>query len=236
MIIAGIEVRIDRKNIKNMHLYVKPPKGIVSVSAPLKMSDEVIERFVRTKVSWLKKQKAKFSEQLRQTERQYISGETLYLWGKQYFLQVEHGSKNSLILSGNAAILTVRKESTGVTVGNVAQRENFVREWYRKQLKTEIEKVLPKWEEITGLKCNSWQTKYMTSKWGTCNYKTRTIWLNLQLAKKTHECLDYVILHELIHLTEKRHNEKFISLMDKYMPTWREVRNSLNNQILDFME
>ncbi len=228
--ISGIPIEVCKKNIKNMHLYVKPPKGDVTVSAPLSMSDEAIERFVRTKTSWIKKQIAKFDNQPRQSERGYVSGETLYVWGKQYYLKTEYGSKNSLMLSGDKAVLTVRRESTA------EQRENFVREWYRVLLKSEIARLLPKWEKITGLKATNWQTKYMTTRWGTCNKKIGKIWLNLQLAKKTPECLEYVILHELVHLIEKNHTERFISLMDKYMPMWREVKATLNRQTLDFME
>jgi predicted metal-dependent hydrolase len=213
-----------------MHLYVKPPNGSVTVSAPLSMSDAAIERFVRTKVSWIKRQIGKFDNQPRQSEREYVSGETLYVWGKQYYVQTEYGNKNSLVLSSDKAILTVRKESTA------EQRDNFVREWYRELLKVEITRVLPKWEQKTGLTASSWQTKYMTTRWGTCNQKTDKIWLNLQLAKKTPECLEYVILHELVHLVEKNHNERFVSLMDKYMPMWREVKVTLNGQTLDYME
>lgn len=227
--ISSISIEICKKNIKNMHLYVKPPNGNVTVSAPLSMSDKAIERFIRTKISWIKNQIAKFDNQPRQSEREYVSGETLYVWGKQYYLQTEHGKTPSLKLSGDKAILTVRKESTP------KQRENFVREWYRELLKAEIVQLLPKWEKITGLKASGWQTKYMTTQWGTCNTKTGKIWLNLQLAKKSPECLEYVILHELIHLVEKKHNEHFIFLMDKYMPMWREVKMSLNGQILDYM-
>jgi predicted metal-dependent hydrolase len=202
-----------------MHLYVKPPNGNVTVSAPLTMSDEAIERFVRTKSTWVKRQVKKFETQPRQSEREYISGETLYVWGKQYFLQVKYGTgKNSLVLFGDKAILTVRENST------VLQRDNFVREWYRSILKKEIARLLPKWEYQTGLECDSWQTKYMTTRWGTCNIPKRKIWLNLQLAKKTLDCLEYVILHELLHFIEKRHNEYFVSLMDKYMPYWRETK------------
>ena len=230
LIISGIPVEVCKKNIKNMHLYVKPPNGNVMVSAPLSMSDEAIERFVRTKISWIKKQVAKFDNQPRQSEREYISGETLYVWGKQYFIQTEYGNKNSLVLSGDKAILTIRKESTA------EQRESFVREWYRVLLKAEIMRILPKWERVTSLEATSWQTKYMTTRWGTCNTKTGKIWLNLQLAKKTPECLEYVILHELIHLIEKSHNDRFVSLMDKYMPMWREVKTTLNGQTLDYME
>lgn len=213
-----------------MHLYVKPPNGNVVVSAPLSMSDEAIERFVRTKASWIKKQVAQFDNQSRQSEREYVSGETLYVWGKQYFLQTEFGNKNSILLSGDKAILTVRKESTA------EQRETFVREWYRGLLKAEIAQLLPKWEKITGLKVVGWQTKYMTTHWGTCNTNSGKIWLNLQLAKKTPECLEYVILHELIHLVEKTHNARFVSLMNQYMPMWREVKVSLNGQALDYMK
>jgi len=228
--ISGIPIEVCKKNIKNMHLYVKPPNGNVTVSAPLSISNDAIERFIRTKVSWIKKQISTYDNQLRQSEREYVSGETLYLWGKQYHLQTEYGHKNSLVLSGENAVLTVRKESTA------QQRENFVREWYRELLKTEIARLLPKWEKITGLKAESWQTKYMTTRWGTCNTKTGKLWFNLQLAKKSPKCLEYIILHELVHLVEKKHNERFVSLMDKYMPMWREVKATLNGQTLDYME
>ena len=230
MIIDGIDVRIDRKKIKNMHLYVKPPDGIVSVSAPMRMSNIAIERFVRSKIDWVKKQIDKFARQPRQTPREYVSGETLYLWGKQYFLQVDYGNRYSMTLSGDSAMLTVRPNST------VAQRENFVREWYREQLKEEITRTLPKWETATGLKCDSWQTKHMTSKWGTCNISKRKIWLNLQLVQKPIECLEYIILHELAHLKVRNHNAAFAALLDKHMPFWREIKKRLNDQTLDCWE
>lgn len=228
--ISGIPIEVCKKNIKNMHLYVKAPNGHVMVSAPHSMSDAAIEHFVRTKATWIKKQVANFNNQLRQSERKYVSGESIYVWGKQYYLQIEYGNKSSLVLSGDKAILTVREESS------TEQRESFIREWDRKILKAEITRLLPKWESRTGLEVSGWQTKYMTTRWGTCNEKTGKIWLNLQLAKKTPECLEYVILHELIHLVEKKHNEHFFSMMDKYMPMWREIKNSLNGQTLDYMK
>ena len=227
--ISGIPVEIYKKKIKNMHLYVKPPNGKVMVSAPLSMSDEAIERFVRTKTSWIKRQVNKFENQPRQSEREYVSGETLYVWGKQYFLQTDYDNRSSLVLSGDKAILVIRKGSTA------DQREKYIREWYRKLLKTEIERILPKWEKKTGLKTESWQIRYMTSRWGSCKIKKRKIWLNLQLAKKTPECLEYIILHELIHFVEKGHNEKFNTLLDQYMPKWREIKKTLNSQTLDYM-
>lgn len=228
--IVGIPIEVCKKNIKNLHLYVKPPDGRVSVSAPLSMSDEAIERFVRTKTDWIKAQVSKFESRPRQSAREYVTGETLYVWGRRYYLQIEYGRKNSLILSGERAVLTARMESTA------GQRENYVREWYRERLKAEIARQLPKWESITGLKAEGWQTKYMKTRWGTCNTRTKKIWINLQLAKKTPECLDYVILHELVHLAQASHNKRFFSLMDRYMPTWREVKSTLNEQILDYIE
>ena len=150
--------------------------------------------------------------------------------GKQYFLQVQYSYKeNSLVLVGDKAILTVRKESTA------KQRESFVNEWYRGRLKNEVDQYLPKWEKITGLKCSSWQSEYMTTKWGSCNTATRKIWLNLQLAKKPIECLEYVILHELAHLKVKNHGAEFVAILEQYMPNWRERRQDLNDSKLDYM-
>lgn len=231
ILVANIPVEVIKKNIKNMHLSVLPPDGKVRVSAPETLSDESIVMFVRTKVGWIKKQQEKFEQQPRQSERQYVSGETLYVWGRQYFLLVEHSYKgNALVLSGDKAILTVRKESTA------KQRESFVNEWYRTQLKAEVERYLPKWEKITGLQCSSWQSKYMTTKWGTCNTSTGKIWLNLQLAKKPIECLEYVILHELVHLRVRNHGPEFVVEMNRYMQNWREIRNQLNESKLDYLE
>ena len=229
--ISGITIDIQKKNIKNIHLAVLPPDGKVRVSAPMRLSDESIAMFVRTKLGWIKKQQEKFAHQPRQSEREFISGETLYVFGKQYFLRVMYSYKgNSLVLNGNEAILTVRKESTA------RQREAFVNEWYRDLLKEKISIYLPKWEQITGLYCDSWQTKYMTTRWGTCNTNTRKIWFNLQLAKKPIECLEYVILHELAHLKVRNHSKDFVAIMDQYMPYWREIRKKLNDQILDYMD
>jgi len=230
LIISGIPVDVNKKSVKNMCLYVKPPNGEVTVSAPLSTSNEAIELFVHTKVSWIKKQIKRFNFQSRHSKREYVSGETLYVWGKQYYLQIEYGGRNSLKLSGDKAILTVRENSTAV------QREKFIREWYRKLLKVEIERLLPKWEKITGLKCNSWQIKYMTTRWGSCKPKARKLCLNLQLAKSPLECLEYIILHELAHILEKHHNERFKSFIGKYMPMWKEIKSTLNDQTLDYLK
>jgi predicted metal-dependent hydrolase len=253
MIIDGIPIEINKKRIKRLYLYVKPPNGAVSVSAPRRMSNVAIERIVRTKVDWIRGQISKIVNQPRLPEMEYVSGERLYVWGRQYLLQVEYGKRYSMGLLHNVssqrmdcfeskarrdlamtntelsnslsteekAVLTVPTESTK------EQREGYVREWYRGLLKGEVAKLLPKWENITGLEAKSWQTKYMKTRWGTCNSKTGKIWLNPLLAKKPYESLEYVVLHELIHLIERHHGKRFKMLMDQYMPRWREVRGLL---------
>ena len=231
ILISDIPVEVVKKNIKNMHLAVLPPDGRVRVSVPKSLSDEAISMFVRTRLGWIHKKQEEFHNQSRQSEREYVSGETMYVWGKQYYLQVEYSYKgNRLEISGDRAVLTVRKESTA------EQRSSFVNEWYRDLLKREIEKRLPKWVQLTGLRPSGWQTKYMTTKWGTCNTKTGKIWLNLQLAKKPVECLEYVMLHELAHLKVKDHGPEFVAILDQYMPYWREYRATLNNSTLDYLD
>ena len=228
--VLNIPVQVHRKTIKNMHLYVKPPDGHVEVSVPMVVKDESIRLFIRSKISWIRKQQTNFSNQSRQSEREYVSGETMYILGQQYFLKVKYGTKYTLAISGDEAIFTVREGSTA------KQREAWVNEWYRAILKEQIEKLLPKWQERTHLYADSWQTKYMTTKWGTCNTEKRKLWFNLQLAKKPVDCIEYVILHELVHLKIKNHGDAFVEAMDEYMPYWREIRKKLNDTTLDYMD
>lgn len=214
-----------------MHLQVKPPDGHVVISAPLSMNDKAIEMYARTNLSWVKKQMEKFQEQPRSAKRQYVSGETMYIWGKQYYLTfISDAQKNSFEIVGNKVFLRMREDSS------VKQREGYVREQHRMMLKRKIEHLLPKWEQITGLYCESWKTKYMVTRWGTCNTDKKRLWFNLQLIQKPVECLEYVILHELIHLRERAHNEVFTAYMDLYMPSWREIRKQLNDSMLDFYD
>ena len=223
--VSNITIDVCRKNIKNIHLSVMPPDGEVRISAPLNLSDEAIKIFIRTKIAWIKKQQEKFANQARLGKREFVSGESLFVFGKQYYLQVQHGVKNSLELNAKNAVLTVRKESSA------EQREAFVNEWLREKLKSQIENKLPKWQKITGLVCNGWQTKLMQTKWGSCNPEGK-IWFNLLLSHAPERCLDYIILHELLHLKVRHHNRDFMALMDKYMPYWEDVRKELNDFIL----
>jgi predicted metal-dependent hydrolase len=229
--VANIPITVIKKSIKNLHLSVMPPNGEVRVSAPLTVTDESIIFFVRSKIAWIRKQCEKFEMQLRQNAREFVSGETLYVWGKQYFLRVEYSSKgNDFVLTGNTAVLTVRKESTA------AQRENYVNERLRELLKAEIEKRLPLWEQKTGFKCVRWGTKVMKTHWGSYSQKTHNITFNLHLATKPFECLDYIIVHELGHTKFRNHGKGFIEYMDRMLPFWRETKKLLNDFTLDFIE
>ena len=231
LVVSGIPIEVQKKNIKNMHLQVKPPDGHVVISAPSSMDDKALEVYARTNLGWVKKQIERFQEQPRSAKRQYVSGETMYIWGKQYFLTfISDAQKNSFEIVGNKVYLHMREESS------VRQRESYVREQHRIMLKGEIERLLPKWEQITGVCCESWQTKYMTTCWGTCNTDKKRLWFNLQLIQKPVECLEYVILHELIHLRERTHNEFFTEYMDLYMQNWREIRKQLNDSMLDYYD
>ena len=230
MKIHNIEIEVVKKNIKNLHLSVLPPNGSVRISAPLSFSDENIRLFATSKISWIRAQQNKFTKQLRHSEREFVSGETIYIWGKQYYLQVEYSSKaNNFLLDGEKALLTVRKESTA------QQRENYVNDVLRKYLKNEIARLLPVWEQKTGLKCKQWLVKYMKTRWGSYSHITRTISVNLQLVHKPIECLEYIIVHELGHITHRNHSKGFIAYMDKYQPYWRETKITLNSLTLDYI-
>lgn len=231
IVISGIPIDVQKKNIKNMHLQVKPPDGHVVISAPLSVDDKAIEAYARTQLGFIKRSIAQFQEQSRASKRQYVSGETMYIWGKQYFLIFKSDNqKNSFEIQNQNIVLSMSSKST------VKQRDAYVKEEYRKLLKEEIEKRLPKWEAQTGLKCDSWQTKYMVTKWGACSTDKKKLWFNLQLAQKSYRCLDYIILHELTHLITRKHDATFIAHMDRYMPNWREIRKELNDSRLDYYE
>lgn len=221
--VAGIEYELVRKNIKNLYVRVLPPDGRVLVSAPRFASAQTIDCFVSSRASWIRKQQEAQQSRLKNVSCTGKSGEMLPVWGKRYKVSLAEGSRFGLVLSGDEALLTVRKGSTA------EQREAYVRKWYRQQLCAQVEQLLPLWEARTGLHCAEWRTKDMKTRWGSCNTRERRIWLNVQLAKYSPECLEYVILHELAHLREPSHNAAFKAILDRYMPDWRRIRKKLNS-------
>lgn len=222
--VSGISIEVTRKNIKNLHLYVKPPYGKVVISAPKNMSYKTIETFAKSKEMWIKEQVLKFEKQTSNKMKEYATGEKLYIWGNEYTLEYRgNQNKNSFEIEGEKVVLKMKGEMP------FEKKDMFVREQYRILLKNEIKKILPVWEETTGLYCDSWHAKYMKTRWGTCNSNKKRLWFNVQLAQKNIKCLEYVVLHELIHIAVRNHGVEFVNLMDKHMPNWRNIQKELNS-------
>ena len=228
MMINGLDVEVVRKAIKNLHLGVYPPHGRVRVAAPLAVSDDAVRLAVIGKLGWIRRQRAKFEAQPRQSQREMVAGESHYFLGRRYRLRiVEHDGAGKVVLRNTAMIdLHVR---AGASAG---QREDVLLRWHRAQLKAMIPPLLDKWQPLIGVQVSGWGVKKMKTKWGSCNIEARRIWLNLELAKKPASCLEYIVVHELVHLLERHHNERFTGLMDTHLPTWRGYRDELNAAIL----
>jgi len=222
--VHGLSVEIVRKAIKNLHLGVYPPNGRVRVAVPLAISEDAVRLAVIGKLGWIKKQQAKFSAQPRQSQREMVNGESHYCLGQRYRLRfIEHDGASRVFIQGNSSInLYMRKGS------KAEEREQVLLRWYRAQLKALIPPLIDKWQTVLGVQVAQWGIKKMKTKWGSCNSIDRRIWLNLELAKKPVQCLEYIIAHEMVHLLERHHNDRFQALMDQSMPKWRLNRDELN--------
>ena len=222
---------IKKKNLKNLYVRVNPPEGKVTVSTPSDYPDEEIRLFVLKKMPEITKVRDRMLSQARQTEREYVSGESHYLWGKPYRLQVVYeGNKYVITKAPNKIILNAPTGSTQKS------RERAFNEWYRQELKRVLDGVVSRCETKTNLHADEYRIKNMRTKWGTCNIDKKRIWINLQLAKKPVECLEYVVIHELVHLIEKNHTHKFNALVEEFYPTWKEARKLLAKMPLDYFE
>jgi predicted metal-dependent hydrolase len=215
--INGLPVSIVRKAIKNLHLGVYPPYGRVRVAVPLAVTDEAVRLAVVGKLGWIKRQRARFKAQPRQSAREMVRGESHFL-GTRYRLRViQHDGAPRVVLRNRSAMeLYVRPGKTA------EQRERVLHWWYRQQLKELIPPLLKKWQSALGIQVADWRIKKMKTKWGTCSVDARRIWLNLELAKKPVQCLEYIVVHELVHLIERHHNDRFV------LPQWRLHRQKLN--------
>ena len=227
--ISGISVEVVRKDIKNLHLAVYPPTGRVRIAAPLRVNDEAVRLFVVSKLAWIKKHQEQFESQERQTVRNYVSGESHYYQGERYLLNViPHAGGGRVVVRNKTYIdLYVREGS------DLEQRSRVMTEWYRRELKAQIAPLFAKWQEIIGVEVREWGVRQMKTKWGTCSIAARRIWLNLDLAMKPERCLEYILVHEMTHLLERHHNERFVMYMDKFLPHWRSLRTELNRFVLN---
>lgn len=222
--VNDITIDVVRKNIKNLHVGVYPPDGRVRVAAPLRLDDEAVRLAVISRLAWIRRQQARFAGQIRQSEREYVSGESHYFQGNRYLLNVIYYEGRSKVVLRNKSKLDLFVP----TGASTAQRERVLANWYRRQLKEFIPPLIAKWETKMGVEVADWRIKRMKTKWGTCNIEERRIWLNLELIKKSPPCLEYIIVHEMVHLLERNHNDRFISLMDHFLPNWRFLRAELN--------
>ena len=223
--VGGINVEVVRKDIKNLHLGVYPPDGRVRIAVPLHIDDEAARLAVVNKLSWLKKQIVAFSRQPRLSDPEAVSGESWYVFGQRYRLIV-------IATQGKPEVRKPTKSRLELHVPVRCKKEvrlAVLDRWYRKQLREAAEPLLAQWESKIGVKAEFWGVKRMKTKWGSCNHETSRVWLNSELAKKPIECLEYIVVHELIHLREPSHDENFVKLMDKYLPNWQSLRDILNS-------
>lgn len=226
--ISGLSIEVVQKEIKNLYISVHPPDGRIRVSAPLHFDEDTLRMAVITRLPWIKRKQSEFRNQERQSEREFVTGETHYFAGKPYRLTLIEKDEPPTVrcLNNTRIVLTVRPGTSR------AKKEAVFHQWYRQYLQTEIPPLLTKWSPKLGVTVAEVRIKRMKTLWGSCNITAKRIWLNLELAKKPHSCLRYVLVHEMVHLLEKYHNARFYRLMDTHLPQWRTYRDQLNRTAL----
>jgi len=223
--VEDIRIEVQRKKIKNMHLRVYPPDGTVRISAPLYLRDDVIRSFAESKIGWIRKHRDGIRENKARACCEFISGETHFYMGRSYKLEVtERNEKPHAETEGEVLRLYVRPGA------DRDKRRAVLENFYRCRLKEVLPEIIGRWEKEIKVKVNEFRIKKMKTKWGTCNRRAHRIWINLELAKKPPECLEYIVVHELVHLLERYHNKVFYGYMDKFLPEWREYKKILNSQ------
>jgi predicted metal-dependent hydrolase len=226
--VGGISVEVVRKNIRNLHLAVYPPDGRVRIAVPLRLDAAAVRLAVIVRLRWIRRQRADFARQDRQSQRQMVSGESHYVGGRRFKLRVvEHrGPPAVYVRSGRTLELRVRPDT------DRNSREGVLYRWYRRLLRPQIAALVTRWEPLVDVTLASWGIKRMKTRWGTCNGAERRIWLNLELAKKPPSCLEYILVHEMVHVLERYHNDRFRDFMDRLLPQWRHYRDLLNRSPL----
>ena len=224
IIVGGLAVEVVRKEIKNLNLRVYPPHGRVRITVPSRLDDEAVHLAVIRRLGWIRRHQERFRQQERQSARKMVTGESHYVQGRPYRLDVvEHDGPPTVRLIDNHTLeLRVRSGT------DRAKWAALLDGWYRDRLRQQIPDLISKWEPIVGVEVAEWRIKRMKTRWGTCNITARRIWLNLELAKKPASCLEYVVVHEMVHLIERHHNDRFKECMDRFLPQWRLHRDELN--------
>lgn len=222
-VIGDLIIDIIQKNIKNLHLSVYPPDGKIKVAAPEKMDLDSIRIYVISKLGWIRKQQSKFLNQERESIREFINRESHYFLGKRYLLNIiESETPPKIEIKYKTLNLYVRPNT------DLIKKKELLDEWYREQLRQILKKIVAKWEERIGIKIEELYIKKMRTKWGSCNIESKRIWINLELAKKDIECIEYILVHEMVHFLERNHNSNFIAYMNRFLPEWKVIRDTLN--------
>lgn len=232
MVVGGLTINLERKRIKNLRLGVYPPDGRVRVAAPLQVNDDAVRLFVLSKLAWIMRHKARFTGLVQPSARQYVSGEGHYFQGRRYRLNVIQHQGHPRVTIRDSSIIDMFVKSTADT----GYRKRVLTEWHRRHLKEQIPPLIEKWQPIMGVSVAEWGVRQMKTKWGTCSIKARRIWLNLELARKPAHSLEYIVVHEMAHLLERGHGDRFKGLMDQFMPHWRQYRLELNRAPLGWEE
>ncbi len=223
IILDDIPVAVVRKRIRNLRLSVHPPEGTVRISAPLRMSLDTIRNFALSKLGWIKRQQQKLRDQEREEPREYLDRESHLVWGERRLLRVEErDSPPHVLLDPGRLVLRVRPGT------DTAGRQAVVAAWQREELRQATLPLIDAWEARLGVTVTRLYVRYMKTRWGTCNTRAGSIRLNSELARKPRECLEYIVVHEMVHLLEPSHNQRFQELMDRFLPAWRNLRRELN--------
>lgn len=225
--LGGIEIQVTRKAVKNVHLSVHPPSGRVTLVAPTGTRLEVARAFAITKLQWIRDQQSQLREQAREAPRRFVERETHYLWGRRYLLSVRHhDAKPSVTLDHRRITLSVRPGASA------AKRAEVIHEWHKSLLHGVVPALVAKWEKRLGVKVGGYFLQRMKTKWGSCNHRAGHIRLNTELVKKPKDLLEYVVVHEMLHLLEPTHSERFLAILAEHYPSWREARAELNEMPL----
>ncbi len=222
--IDNISIEVIRKAIKNVHLSVHPPEGRVTIAAPIHLKLDTIRVFAVARIDWIRDQQKKLLDQERESSREFLNRESHFVWGERYLMKVIKVDKfPSLEIKNKQLVFRVRSD------WGQADKQAFLDSWYRELIKESAEELLPKWGEKLGVEVGRLFVQKMKTKWGSCNSKAASIRLNSDLAKKPRECLEYIIVHEMAHILESTHNQRFIKVMDQNMPKWRSHQQLLNS-------
>lgn len=225
--IDGISIDVSRKSIKNMNLRIYPPDGTVKVSIPLKYSEQLLRQHLHEKSTWIRAQRDRIRERSSYKEEQLETGATISFKGKNCLLIFEEHNGPSQVKQQDELLLCYIPPQASLT-----QKQMVLDRWYRKEMESIIPDLIKHWESVIGVKAAEWGIKKMKTRWGSCNTRAKRIWLNLSLIKKPVICLEYVLVHELVHLHEASHNKRFYALMTQFMPQWREYQYLLEGKNL----